>query len=410
MKLVHRVRSIESRLKGSSVMNRAASAERRRDLAGGHPLAADPLEHLEAALAWLVRAQDATPDGGVARGYAVAWSEHFRRRGWQPSYPETTGYIIPTFFDAAAALDRPELAQRAVRMADWEIEVQLPSGAVQGGTIGEGPPSPAVFNTGQVIFGWLRAYRETGRDAYLEAARRAGDFLLGTQAPDGAFRKGASRFAREDCTTYNTRVAWALCQLGRDADEPRYTEAGARNVEFGISRQLENGWFRENCLSDPERPLLHTIAYATRGILEAGVLMGNESWVEAARRTARALAARQRPDGGLAGRFAHDWSERADWDCLTGDVQMAIVWAKLAAAVGDAELGERAREICRFVMRSQNRSARDPGLRGGIKGSFPIDGEYGRYEVLNWATKFFVDALLLTLPAERFRSAASVSG
>jgi len=34
------------------------------------------------------------------------------------------------------------------------------------------------------------------------------------------------------------------------------------------------------------------------------------------------------------------------------------------------------------------------GLRGGIKGSYPLDGEYGRYEVLNWATKFFVDALI----------------
>jgi len=30
-----------------------------------------------------------------------------------------------------------------------------------------------------------------------------------------------------------------------------------------------------------------------------------------------------------------------------------------------------------------------------VKGSHPFDGEYGRYEVLNWATKFFVDALLL---------------
>jgi len=36
-----------------------------------------------------------------------------------------------------------------------------------------------------------------------------------------------------------------------------------------------------------------------------------------------------------------------------------------------------------------------PGLRGGVKGSCPFDGDYGRYEVLNWATKFFVDALLL---------------
>jgi hypothetical protein len=42
-------------------------------------------------LAWLCRAQDhsASSDGGVARHYSLL-------DGWAPSYPETTGYIIPT--------------------------------------------------------------------------------------------------------------------------------------------------------------------------------------------------------------------------------------------------------------------------------------------------------------------------
>jgi len=39
--------------------------------------------------------------------------------------------------------------------------------------------------------------------------------------------------------------------------------------------------------------------------------------------------------------------------------------------------------------------AKNPGLRGGVKGSFPFDGAYGRYEILNWATTFYVDAMLL---------------
>ena len=33
--------------------------------------------------------------------------------------------------------------------------------------------------------------------------------------------------------------------------------------------------------------------------------------------------------------------------------------------------------------------------RGGIKGSFPVDGDYGQWEYLNWAAKFFIDAQLL---------------
>ena len=38
-------------------------------------------------------------------------------------------------------------------------------------------------------------------------------------------------------------------------------------------------------------------------------------------------------------------------------------------------------------------------VRGGIKGSHPIwgsrQGAYSRFTYLNWATKFFIDALLL---------------
>ena len=38
-----------------------------------------------------------------------------------------------------------------------------------------------------------------------------------------------------------------------------------------------------------------------------------------------------------------------------------------------------------------------PELRGGVKGSFPVDGDYGRYQLLNWAAKFAIDANILEL-------------
>jgi hypothetical protein len=38
-----------------------------------------------------------------------------------------------------------------------------------------------------------------------------------------------------------------------------------------------------------------------------------------------------------------------------------------------------------------------PQTRGGVKGSFPVDGRYGTYEYLNWACKFFIDSHLLEL-------------
>jgi hypothetical protein len=52
-------------------------------------------------------------------------------------------------------------------------------------------------------------------------------------------------------------------------------------------------------------------------------------------------------------------------------------------------------------MRTQDCTSPNGGLRGGIRGSFPVNGAYGRYRVLNWATKFFVDALMHALPEKR---------
>ena len=65
---------------------------------------------------WLCRAQDVVPGGGVSMGW-------FLKEGWRPPYPETTGYIIPTFLEYAALTDNAVFTERAVRMGTWELSV-----------------------------------------------------------------------------------------------------------------------------------------------------------------------------------------------------------------------------------------------------------------------------------------------
>jgi hypothetical protein len=43
---------------------------------------------------------------------------------------------------------------------------------------------------------------------------------------------------------------------------------------------------------------------------------------------------------------------------------------------------------------------RSEGSRGGVKGSFPINGGYGRLEYLDWAAKFLIDSNRLELEVE----------
>jgi len=365
-------------------------------LAGKNNVAHDPVAHLDAAVAWLCRAQDAAGDGGVARSRCLAYHPFFKSSGWVASYPETTGYIIPTMFDYARLTGNRHIFKRAVRMADWECDVQMEQGAVQGGTIDQAP-TPAIFNTGQVIFGWLSAFQETGREKYLIAAKKAGHFLINQQEQDGSWRKNLSQYAsgKMPYYTYNTRTAWSLLELSAADNNRAFQEAAIRNIEFALDQQQENGWFRSNCLNDPSQPLLHTIAYCIRGILEAGILLNNHQYISRAKKAANALLRKQRPDGSLAGRFDHQWEPTVTWSCLTGDAQIAIIWGRLFQVTGEFVYADAMRRANRYLKSVQLLKTNNPDLYGGISGSDPVSGGYGKFEILNWGVKFFADALML---------------
>jgi hypothetical protein len=359
----------------------------------GHPVDPAHRPHLASAIDWLVAAQDATPDDGFARGFSLMYSPYFGAAGWQPSYPETTGYIIPTLLEATRQLARPALRERAIRAARWESSIQLESGAVQGGVIGQGR-TPAVFNTGQVIFGWLAALQETGDNQFEDSARKAGRYLVSVLESDGHWRKGNSQFAQPETTLYNARVAWALAEAGVRLNEPAFRDAAARNLRAVRAQQLSNGWFPNCCLTDPRRPLLHTLAYTVRGLLEGGRVLEDESLIAAAARTSDALRAQVTPRGFMPGRFNADWSAGVSWSCLTGEAQTANNLMRLFVITGDRSWIEPIPRILRFLKQTQNRTSDLDGLRGGIKGSYPISGGYGKFELLNWATKYFADALM----------------
>ncbi len=355
--------------------------------------------HIQAAIQWLCRAQDAnTEDDGVSRSYSLIYHQYFKKKGWVASYPETTGYIIPTMLDYAAISDSHEYFERALRMADWECDVQLDNGAVQGGTVDQ-KPTPAVFNTGQVIFGWLRAYKETLNEKYLDSAKRAGAFLLSIQADDGSWRKNLSDFAggsKMDFFSYNTRTAWALLALSEVYDPGgNFRSAGIRNIDFALQQQLGNGWFCSNCLTNPDQPLTHTIAYCIRGILESGIILENGAYINQARKAADALVTVQRDDGSLAGRYNKDWQGTVDWSCLTGNAQTSIIWGKLYQLTGEEKYLRCMKHINTYLKKVQLLGVSKPDLYGGVSGSYPLKGQYGQFEILNWAVKFFIDALLL---------------
>ena len=86
-------------------------------------------------------------------------------------------------------------------MAEWEVDIQMENGAVRGGVINKDEPIPSVFCTGQVIFGWVHAYKETGEDNFLSAAKKGGDFLITVQDANGRLAEdGKYNFADREAT------------------------------------------------------------------------------------------------------------------------------------------------------------------------------------------------------------------
>lgn len=182
--------------------------------------------HLAATAGWLARAHDATGDGG---GVSAAFHLRF---GWLPPYPETTGYIIPSFFDYAAFSGDESFRRRAFALADWECRIQMEDGSVRAG-IGL-QKDAAVFDTGQGLFGFLRAWEESSEEIYLEAAERAGLWLRQCQDEDGCWRRNTYRRVPH---SYNTRTAWALLRLWRASGEEAFRKAARHNLQWAASRQ-----------------------------------------------------------------------------------------------------------------------------------------------------------------------------
>ena len=354
----------------------------------------DPELALRAAAEWLARAQDATGSGGVSAHYDAA------KRKWVGAYPETTGYIIPTFFRYAEFCGNTAWRERAIRMTTWESDIQLPDGGVRAGTMDAMQAVPTIFNTGQVLFGWLIAWQQTQDARFRDSLVRAADWLVAAQDGDGAWRRFASPFATHALNTYNTRVAFGLAQAGKALGEQKYVDAAVRNVEWALTQMQSNGWLANNDLEDNSCPLTHTIAYATRGILEVGLIASNGAFVDAAARIARAVAQTQRDDGALPGRLDAGWKPAARWSCITGNAQMGIVWQRIAHEAGDRSLRPAAEKANRFNMSVQDLSTPDPGIRGGMPGSHPRGGGYMTHRYPNWAAKFFMDALMLELEAD----------
>lgn len=103
-----------------------------------------------------------------------------------------------------------------------------------------------------------------------------------------------------------------------------------------------------------------------------------------------------RTDGHLPALLLSDWSAGARYVCLTGSAQLACCWLLLSRITGEARYATAAFKANEFVRRTVRIDGPSES-RGGVQGSYPASGGYGRYQYLSWGGKFLADSLMLEM-------------
>jgi uncharacterized protein YyaL (SSP411 family) len=343
-------------------------------------------EALDNAAGWLMTAQRANQDGGMG-------SYHLLNK-WSASYPETTGYIIPTLIHYGKKFNKQEAIDSAMRAADFLLKIQKVSGGWQGGRIDENKPE-IVFNTGQVIRGMIAAYEYTKDQKYLDAANKAGLWLSSIQHPEGYWQTHA---LMGKTRVYDTFVDVPLLQLHELTTEEKFSKAAIQNLNWVIKMKMhENGWFEDcdNTVKRNDKPILHTIAYTLDGLIDSSFILKGDNYLKAAVIGADRLRDMFLFKSFLNGRFDRNWYG-SEYMICTGCAQMAIVWLKLHKVYKDKVYLTAAQRMIDLLIFIQSRGFKESeDTRGAIPGSFPLWGRYEPFAFPNWATKFFCDALIL---------------
>ena len=338
---------------------------------------------LRSVVGWMLDAQ--RPDGGIAAYYSLL-------TGYSESYPEVTGYIIPTLYDFERLTGDLAVRHASYLATDWLLSLQMPSGAFPGGLRGPANEAqPSVFNTGQILRGLVRAYVESGNSNTLKRAVAAGDWLAAIQQADGSWT-GLAVY-QGTAHTYYSMVSWALAQLAAESRDPRHAAAADRNIDWVLSHVQPSGWIDGINLSG-HPAYLHFIAYVIQGMLECGILRRRDDAIQAAAKSAWVLLRKFETHKRLLGTYQPDFKGDRRFSCLTGNAQMSCIWLRLFEVTGDLRYlnaGLKINEMLKEVLPLKGRH----GVRGGVAGSHPIWGRYQPMRFISWGCKFLADALML---------------
>ena len=340
--------------------------------------------HMKMASDWLLLAQEANKDGGYSRGF-------YLHKGWDKSYIETTGYIIPTLLNMSIHSHNTVYKKSAFRAGEWLLNIQNKDGSFD--DIDNN--IKLVFDSGQVMYGLIAIYelgdiKNDAKETYRQAILKLSEWLCDTQDKDGSWTTfGFNGIAH----SYYSRVSSILYKTGTLFNVQKFRSFANKHIEWVLASRDKNGFFGGLGFRKNEDAFLHTMIYVLEGLYDYYNLTKNKEVLNALLTNANRLKTiNMQREMLLCSQYDTNFNCTNNEKCITGLSQWSNMSFKLYSLTKDSDYLLVARKTLYYLKSKQFKNGKN--LSGSLPGSVPFWGEYAPYSAVNWGVKFFIDALL----------------
>ena len=350
--------------------------------------AKDAKFHMDLAASWLMSMNDVSRDGGVPRWVnLIEYSPNSSLS--EPSFPETTGYILTSLIFANSYTEIVVPKERLQRIKDYLITVQHETGAFY--NVSESPRLLA-FDTGQILTGLCSYYKNVEKDEQVYCAIvRAANWMAEAISESGQYKHYAN-YNGSRC--YYAQATNGLLQAYFITESPRHLDAVRRNADY-ISNQFTGSWFRRFSFEDHPAQNLHGISYTLRGMMDLGRFLHTPEYCNSVKSCIDEMFRKNEDFQNFPGHFKAGYTRYNKFASPTGMSQLAIVCYLLNEYYDMSTYKVYGDLLVDAVKNFQLQGFGDRLLDGAIPGSWPVHGPYAHCSLPNWATKFFLDALVI---------------
>ncbi|MDC3169385.1 hypothetical protein OA853_03375 [Prochlorococcus sp. AH-716-E17] len=316
-------------------------------------------------------------------------------KGWSKSYPETTGYIIPTLLDATKITKDHKYKEIGFELGNWLLSIQDEEGFWRNSLYPYTKKSrSSIFNTGQILIGLLSLYDLTKNTKWIEASEKALIWLTKDFTEDKLWG-GNDYLNKKSTPSYYAHVIWPMLELCHIINDHKKTALCEGAILKIIERKKNNNVFDEWGFKKNEPAFTHNIGYTIKGIQECGRILDNKKILNSVNSTLdKLIKVSELKSGKLDGLINDDFKEVGNFVCLTGNLQIAESLLIYESNNEDLRIVNSAAKLIDFVCSRQILKFPVKSIEGGIPGSAPFYGRYMRFRYPNWASKFFCDAIL----------------